>query len=413
MPIIPRIHTCASVCHCIQSGALEHIVYWDLPKYSFGPIEEFGLAGDTRTFPAFRFTGTHRDIGQQFGEACRDLIHQHLTYALDRLFSRGGISRERAAADALQYRPFVLDYAPFFDEELTGLCEGANIQPWEAYLLQLRAELAVTSKQPGFVGDECTTFALLPEATATGHTLIGQNADLPSFYSAVGVVVEFQFPDMPSVLMLTPAGQLSYIGINDRGLGVCANFLSCDGWRYGFPRYLLSRLALTTDSVSAAVNLLRSVPRASSRNLLLCDTTTAIDMENTVTADALLSPVDGVLVHANHYVAPELLAEERSPESYLPNSRTRHARLQELIQAEHGTLTPERMQFLFQDRETPPNTLCRAPEDDPTSDTITFGSLIAEPESGQAWIAVGPPHLHPYARHAFQTAPREATPTTS
>jgi len=372
------------------------------------PLEEFGLADLTATYPAYRFAGTHREIGRQFGEACRDLVQMHLHYALDRLLSRGGVPRDRAAADAMRYRPFVLEHAPFFDDELEGLCEGANIQPWQAYLLQLRAEVAVTSKEPGFIGDECTTFALLPEATATGRSLIGQNADLPAFYRDVGVVVELEFADMPSVLMLTPAGQLSYIGINDRGLGVCANFLSCDGWRYGFPRYLLSRLALTTDSVSAAVRLLRSVPRASSRNLLLCDTTAAVDMENTVTADALLEPVDGVLVHANHYVASDLLAEERSSGRHLLNSRKRHARLEELIREQGGTLTPERMQALLRDRETAPDTICRASEDDPESDTITFGSLIAEPESGQAWVAVGPPHLHPYRLHQFQLAPVEA-----
>src|SRR5699024_428520 len=107
----------------------------------------------------------------------------------------------------------------------------------------------------------CTSYAVQPEATADGIGVIGQNADLPDFYSQIGVVVEMVFDDMPSVLMLTPAGQVSYLGINDQGLGVCANYVTCDGWRVGFPRYLLSRLALTHESVDDAIAAVRSVPR--------------------------------------------------------------------------------------------------------------------------------------------------------
>ncbi|MEJ7757322.1 MAG: C45 family autoproteolytic acyltransferase/hydrolase [Nocardioidaceae bacterium] len=118
---------------------------------------------------------------------------------------------------------------------------------------------------------ECTTFAVLPIAAADGTPLVGQNADLPALYSQLGVVIHVVPDDGPAVLMLTPAGQVSYIGINDRGLGVFGNFLSCDGWRVGFPRYLLTRPALLHDTVRGAVAAVRNVPRASSRNLIMLD----------------------------------------------------------------------------------------------------------------------------------------------
>lgn len=361
----------------------------------------------SRTFPIFRFAGSHREIGRQFGEASAETIRRHRDLALARLRDRNGIAPGRALADALHYRPFVVAHAAFLDEEIQGVAEGSGLSLAETYVLQLRAELAVKTARPGFgeAGDECTTFAVLPEATADGAPLIGQNADLPAFYKEIGVVVELVFDDMPRVLMLTPAGQVSYIGINDRGLGVFANFLTCDGWRVGFPRYLLSRLALTKETIADAIGAVRAVPRASSRNLIMLDAhDAAADLETTPIRDARLDPEDGLLAHANHYVAPELIAEERSPARQVANSRVRLARMEEFLRQERGRLDAESMQTILRDRACFPDALCRLPEDDPTSDTITFASVISEPAKGQMRIAVGPPNEHPYRRYAFSEA---------
>jgi isopenicillin-N N-acyltransferase-like protein len=362
------------------------------------------VTAEARTFSSYRFTGTHRQIGRQFGEATAETVRRHRDLALARLGARSGVTPEQALAAALHYRPYVLAHAPFLDEEIQGVAEGTGLSLAEAYLLQLRAELAATTSQmpTGETGDECTTFAILAEATADGTSLIGQNADLPSFYREIGVIVEFVPDDMPSVLMLTPAGQVSYIGINDRGLGVFANFLTCDGWRAGFPRYLFSRLALTFETVDDAVDAIRAVPRASSRNLIMLDSQgTAADLETTPTRDARLDPVDGLLTHANHYTAPELRGEERSLERQVANSRVRQDRMQELLAQRCGDLDAGVMQEILRDRACYPDTLCRQPGDDPDSDIITFASVIAEPAKGQMWVAVGPPDQHPYRRYAF------------
>lgn len=364
-------------------------------------------------FPRYRFSGSHRQIGRQFGEASQELVRRHRDLAVARLGQRSGVTQEQALSAALRYRPFVQEHAAFLDEEIAGVAEGAGISLAEAYLLQLRAELATT---PGLhagteSGDECTTFAILPEATENGSPLIGQNADLPAFYREIGVIVELIADDGPSVLMLTPAGQISYIGMNDAGLGVFANFLTCDGWRVGFPRYLLSRLALTRKTVVDAVDAIRAVPRASSRNLIMLDAKgNAVDLETTPTRDARLDPQDGLLAHANHYTAPELLAEERSPARHVANSRVRQERMETLLAARRGSLDAEAMETILRDRACYPDAICRQPGDDPTSDVITFASVIAEPAAGRMRVAVGPPDAHPYRHYAFANA---ANPVSS
>lgn len=360
--------------------------------------------GSGRVFPAFRFSGSHRAIGEQIGESCTDLIARHLDKALTRLDKRSRIPREAALSLAMEYRPYVLRYAPYFDEEIQGLANGAGLSLPEAYLLQLRAEVAtpVTPADSAESNDECTSFAVLPEATSNGVGLVGQNADLPAFYAEIAIVAEIVPDDMPALLMLMPAGQVSYIGINDRGLGCFANFVTCDGWRHGLPRYMLSRLALSQSSVDDGIAAVRGVTRASSRNLLMLDAHgTAADLETTPTDDARLDPRDGLLAHSNHYVAASLQHEERSKPRNVANSRKRLRRMDELLQQHRGTLSVDVMQDILRDRTCYPDALCRMPGDDGDSDTITFASVIAEPSEGRLWVAVGPPNENSYEKHEF------------
>jgi isopenicillin-N N-acyltransferase-like protein len=271
----------------------------------------------------------------------------------------------------------------------------------EAYLLQLRAELAVPTT-PSLDEQECTTFAILAEATADGVPLAGQNADLPAFYKEIGVVTEIHSnDDLPAVLMLTPAGQVSYIGINDRGVGVFANYLTCDGWRMGLPRYLLSRLALSQTSVPDAARRIEATRRASSRNLIMLDAHNhALDLECTPTRIGRIEPQKGLLAHSNHFISAELLDAERVEADYLTNTQTRLRRMTELLETNHGKLNVDVMQSILRDRAGYPDAICRMPGDADT-DTITFASYIAQPTLKQAWIAVGPPNENSYHRYAF------------
>lgn len=348
-------------------------------------------------FPFCQLKGSHYEIGLQHGEAFRDLIKKHLKLALDRITSKLDVSYEEIMDAVIKYRPYVLEHAKFLDEEITGIAEAANITLAEAYFLQLRAEVYRDLEE----NDECTTFAVLPEATKDGVPLVGQNADLPELYSEIGVIVEIIPENGSSVLMLTPAGQVSYIGINNKGLGVFANFLKCDGWRVGFPRYMLSRLALQYGSVDQAVNAVRSVPRASSRNLIMLDTNgNAVDLETTATRDHPITPENGLLAHANHYIADELLEEERATDRYLENTHARFKRMTELLSNHHGDLDANTMMSILRDRETYPHALCREVTDG-RSDTITFASVIAQPSKGSIWVAMGPPNKYEYKCFTF------------
>src|SRR6185295_12362560 len=140
-----------------------------------------------------------------------------------------------------------------------------------------------------------------------GGTLFGQNVDLVPFVEEYGIVVRQQPDDAPAALLYTTAGLLGHNGLNEAGVGVCANFIEDPGgWGEGLPRYLLSRLALREESAGAALSAALKPPRAASRNLLIADDRGALlDAEALRREAAVLHGVDGLLVHANHLEAPQ------------------------------------------------------------------------------------------------------------
>ncbi len=345
-------------------------------------------------FPFFSFSGSHRQIGKQHGEALREKILQHLEMIYEQGRRNAGLAPDRARAVASAFAPFVRD-APGFWDEIEGLARGAGISADEAMLLQVRQEVAHHAR---FGVAECTTLAVSAPYTASGATLAAQNADLAGDMESVGAVIRCAPVGKPRVLMLVPAGQISYIGLNSAGLVACANFLYCPGWRPGFPRYLLTRLALEHTRIADALAAVLRPPRASSRNLMLTAADGGmVDVEATATAHACIA-AQGRQVHANHVLSPQLRQCEDAQPAELANSVSRQGRMTALIEAARGHVTVDMLQAACRDHANAPDSICAHPRFD--GDEHTFASLIAEPEAGRMWVAKGPPCMHSY--HVYE-----------
>ncbi|PRI12368.1 C45 family autoproteolytic acyltransferase/hydolase [Leucobacter massiliensis] len=368
----------------------------------------------TDSFPFHRFAGSHFEVGRQHGEALRPRIQLHLE-RLERRFARQGFTLEQAEQAALGYREGIRSASAGLDEEINGLSAGAGISLGAAFLLQLRAEVFVELVGRHGAEQECTTFAILPERAGKGRGFVGQNADLPAMYHDLMTVVRIAVDGEPEVLMVTPAGQISYIGINDAGLGVFANYLHCQRWREGFPRYLYTRIALLERTVAAAEEALRGLHRASSRNIIMLDSGgRSVDLENTPETMTALHPEHGVLVHANHYLHEDYAVNESNP--WAENSRIRYRRLRTQIEEAGAVIGEEEIAAMLRDRSDAGDELSIHPEDDrrdidPEDRNMTVTSVIAEPGRGQIWVASGPPSRFAYQRYAFDDAELRAADT--
>lgn len=350
---------------------------------------------DTRVLPLVEVAGSHREMGRQLGEQLRDEVRAYSAMWLGKASSRSGLDRDALLGQMTGFVRTIDEYAPRLAEEVRGVAEGAGIPEPEAFSIQIRMELLHAGPPP----PSCTTFALTGAHTATGGTVVGQNVDLDAEVEDFGLILTMRPDDAPAVLMYVSPGLVSYVGLNEAGLAVHGNLLNAPGWRAGFPRYLLTRLMLEQSTVADALEAGLRPCRASSRNLILGDAEGAIaDLELTVDDHAVLTADDGVLVHANHYLAESLahLAATNPPPD---SSIHRQARMADLIAGATRPLSIEDLQGFFRDHDGYPGSICA--HERPTATSKTVASLISEPGARRLHAAFGSPCAHDYAVYSL------------
>jgi Acyl-coenzyme A:6-aminopenicillanic acid acyl-transferase len=351
--------------------------------------------------PFVHAQGSWGEIGRQVGQMFAPSIERHLEAWTQHVIRQTGCPREAVAAAAAPFAQPIQDHAPFLWEELEGLSRGSGLPISRLLILQARAEVMGASKAsaPPAVALECTTFAATGRCTAGGVTLLGQNVDLVPFVEEFGIVVRQAPKDAPAALLYTTAGLLGHNGLNEAGVGVCANFIDDPGgWGEGLPRYLLSRLALREESAEAARATALAPPRAASRNLLIADDRgVLLDVEALRREAAVIRGADGLLVHANHLEAPEFQGYEKASE----NSLSRRARLEHLLAGAPTPLTVTDIQGFYRDHANAPHSLCAHPF--PGRDLQTVVSVIADLTHRELHATKGAPCQAPYATYTLAT----------
>jgi isopenicillin-N N-acyltransferase-like protein len=345
--------------------------------------------------PFIHAQGSWGEIGRQLGQMLQPAIERHLEDWTRHVMRETGCPRGAVEAAAAPYARPIQDHAPFLWEELDGLSRGSGIAVSRLLILQARAEVMRATRRPM---PECTTFAITGRR-AGGDTLIGQNVDLVPFVAEYGVVIRQMPKGYPATLLYTSAGLLGHNGINEAGVGICANFIDDPaGWGDGLPRYLLSRLALREQTADAARAAALAPPRAASRNLLIADDGgTLLDVEALREQAAVLHGVDGLLVHANHLEAPEFQALETPSD----NSLRRRERLEALLQEAQAPVTVGDIQGFYRDHANAPHSLCAHPF--PGRNLETVVSVIGDLTHRELHATKGAPCRAPYATYTIAT----------
>ena len=325
------------------------------------------------------------DHGKEGGEGIRDFLNVIITHGRELI---PGLTKEKALAQTRLYIPFIESYAPHLVEEIRGIAEGAKISLEEAYLLQTRAEFTqLTVEEPGKGG--CTSFALRKEKTGDGEVWIGQNLDLTPFYRDFGVMLHVTPKKGPAMLCYTQIGSVGHAGINSAGIGLALNALFSSGWKPGVPRPILYRLILEKETMPEAIKIIADAQRASSCNYLIAHKTGEIrDLEVTPEDYGVIDPSNGFVIHANHFMDPQMIQYEKRPKDKLENSKFRENRFRQLVTEHRSKLSIERLKQLLADHERYPTAVCTHAEGNPWN-IATIASLIAQPARGVMHVALG------------------------
>ena len=360
-------------------------------------------------FPLIEVSGAPEARGESYGRQAADRVRRSLGHYHAQL-TQGGLDATRIHALARAFVPRVEAFDPAYVAEMRGIARGAAVAFEDVMLLNCRTEILQLAKRGTPAEDDpdgCTGAILLPEATADGALLHGQNWDWKSECAETGVVLRIRREDGPDILTFVEAGGLARAGLNAAGIAVTANYLESDrDYRQeGVPLSLLRRKALEQSQVALAIRTFYATPKSASNNIMLSHASGfAIDIECAPDESFLLEPQDGMLVHANHWRSPAALAKLKDTGiAATPDSVYRDRRVLDALRAKRGRLTMEDLRAAFFDDWQSPWSVCRPPRMNMGGNlSATVAMILMRPADGHMEIAPLPAlnrHFTSYSLH--------------
>ena len=364
-------------------------------------------ASETR-FPLIDAAGSPREIGRAIGEATRDTFPPLIDHVMFRMNQRRDlpITRERALEAAGRFFAPVEAYSVDSLEELRGTAEGANVTPEEVMLINARSEvphlLAGQRSNPSAL-EGCTTIAIEKERASNNVGAIGQNWDNDAEMSPFSYVITRRPTGKPAFMSFSQAGIIAYMGFSEAGIGVAMNALP-GGKRSphlppGLPWYFTVRGVYEATDLDGVIAAVERSTRARSGNLGLVTPQGPADIEATPETFRLVNAdPDGVMVHTNHCVHPDLLdVNETHADELYGQTFDRKARSHALLDERTADISVDDIKAILSDHDGRPTSICRHPNDHPTSGADrSVVSIIVEPEAGRMHLTRGNPCDNPY-----------------
>ena len=318
-------------------------------------LETFTTNG--HEIPIITMKGSPRECGTQYGLAAGELIRGSLKVYLEWFRALHGLDQDATFGPARKFEPVIEEFDPATLEEMKGISVGADI-PLEA-VLAINARSALVFGLKAQLDDGCTNFIVFGDATADGHTYMGQNWDWKPAVKWNVVVLDIQRDGDPRILTMTEAGQLTKHGLNEAGFGICNNFMLSDKRRFGMPVHVIRRKALRSRILSDAIGAVLNSQRALAANYLMGHVDGAgVTLEAWPDGVDIIHAQDGMLTHANHFQITRPGREDLG-RNILPDSLLRDVRLRERLSARHGELNLNVLVEMMSDHLNYPDSICR------------------------------------------------------
>ena len=345
-----------------------------------------------------------RTAGAQRASLLGSLIRANIQ-AYRELWAALGISPAQIAQTAERTLSVVDSWRPELITELDALAEAAAVSLQDIVSLNARTE--VLSMARGFASKECSTFTtLLPRNRSRRvDTHTGSSSLLSPDERRLGVQTwdwHIEFADYwhtqvvtgqgYTVAGVTEAGILSKIGVNSAGLALHFNILGHHSDQPGgIPMHLLATVVLREcATVREAVELVRSCTIHSSSALTLVDAQEAVSLEISPIAIVEIPEVGGTVQRTNHFLSPELVAEQKHS-LYEPDSTQRLELIRHRLQGSAPTSEVELVRLLESEAHEPPLS-CRADMSLPFGERwATLATVITDPTERSIRVFDGSP----------------------
>jgi len=350
---------------------------------------------NNRSLPIIHVYGSHRQMGRQIGEACREQVEHGIENArklLEAAHEQLQLTWEGAQIQARKYVPFAEERYPQYVDELKGIAEGANV-PFDD-VCAVNGMEAVSSDALHLT--KCTSIAVNQTRTANGHVLVAHNEDwLPEDEPEV-FMIHARPEHEPPYLAMTYSGLLPNIGFNAFGIAQCCDSVYPTDCRIGIPRVVVSRAVLAARTPSEAIRSMLVSHRAAGYNhLLVHESGELYNIEVSARRFAMLYGEEGYVVHTNHYLDLQMREIESEPDELI-STRVRYFRALRLL-GDTSLHTVKSLQAIQRDHVNFPDSICNhAVEGNPLDREATITAMVIDLTNRQIHATWGNPCNNAY-----------------
>ncbi|KIW06477.1 uncharacterized protein PV09_02914 [Verruconis gallopava] len=327
-----------------------------------------------------RCEGSPYQIGTAHGRAAKEAIGRSIDF-YERVFrERTGMGWASVEQVAMEYMPLVLRHRDIF-EEVQGVAHGSGFNVGAIMAINARTEIMY-----GLMDEGCTTLAWKP---AAGGSWLAQNWDWQVGQKENLVVLDVApSGGRPRYKIVTEAGLIGKIGLNEAGVGVCFNAIQARGVDTdSMPAHVGLKLVMESRSREEAVKRLETLGIGSACTITIADPTGGVALECSARGIERIEMDDrGRVFHSNHFLKPQ----EGVFDTQMPaDTLARLARIIELADDLEGEPTVDKIRDLFKDEQGFPASICRMN----TSENVnaTLFNIVMDLQKKEALVSVGRP----------------------
>ncbi len=354
---------------------------------------------DPNAFPLIELSGGPHARGVAYGKAAAGRVHRSLALYRGEL-ERRGVNPGQIARLARDFAPHVTAYDPAYLEEMQGIAEGAGVTLEDVIFINCRTEMMFGARAMIDAGaakeDGCTAVIVLPEASADGALIHAHNWDWREECVDTGVVLKIRRDAGPDMLIFVEAGGLARHGLNAAGISVTGNYLGCDrDYKTGgrTPLALIRRKFLEAGNLADAMRTAWGPARACATNVMLAHAPgEAVNLEMAPDEIFWITPTDGILVHANHWISAAAQAKLRDTGIAITvDTIYRQRRVEAAVRGRGAKVSVDDLKEALGDKYGWPDSVLRPPKPAPfNAISATVCTTILRPGAGTMEIARKP-----------------------
>ena len=310
--------------------------------------------------PVLELSGSPSELGEGHGEQQRAQIREYSERFLEWLL-RHSVFAQCEQDVWEKWLPQVAAnerVAPHLVEEMRGIARGAGVSFERIFLLNSILDLVSFCYLEMGVNFGCTSFAVAREAE-TARTLVGQTYDMPELHQDYLVLLRLTPQLGPRQLVFSFAGVVGAGGLNEAGIGLSINFLSCRDVGMGRLHSCVVREVLASASLGEALTAPVVPPRAGGAHYLVGDDHgNVVSVETTGQQFQAIYPEGNAFGHTNHYLSAALKDREVIRPQAIGSSLARYASLNRYLREASEQLNLAQLQELTRNHTSFPRSIC-------------------------------------------------------